>query len=144
MNEDVHVFDIRPAIAYLNDQQHGQQVGGQKHFVGENAPRGTFISYYLKAASSGDVKISIADVNGRVIRDLPGTKTAGINRVLWNMAANPPAQGDQGRGGGGGGGGRGGFGQAVPDGTYIVTLEAAGKKLTKPVSVVADRWLGEK
>ena len=27
--EDVHLFDIRTAIAYLNDQQHGQQVGGQ-------------------------------------------------------------------------------------------------------------------
>ena len=145
--EDAHLFDVRPAIAYLNDQQHGQQVGGQKHFVGENGPRGTYINYYLKSAASGDAKISIADVNGRVIRDIAGTKTAGINRVLWNMAPNPPAQGDQGRGGGGGGGGgggRGGFAQAVPEGTYVVTLDVGGKKLTKPVNIVADRWLGER
>ena len=89
------------------------------------------------------MKISIADVTGRVVRTIDGTKQSGINRVLWNMAPNPPAAAD-GRGGGGGGGGRGGFGQAVPEGTYVVTLEAGGKKLTKPVSVVADRWLGEK
>ena len=75
------LFDIRPAIAYLNDQQRGQQMGGQKVFVGENAPRGTTISYYLKSAASGDVKITIADVNGRTIRTLDGTKDAGINRV---------------------------------------------------------------
>ena len=46
-------------------------------FVGENAPRGTAINYYLKSAASGDVKITIADGNGRVIRTLDGTKTRG-------------------------------------------------------------------
>ena len=48
-----------------NDQQHGQQVGGQKEFIGENAPRGAAINYYLKSAAGGDVKITIADANGR-------------------------------------------------------------------------------
>ena len=33
---------------------------------------------------------------------------------------------------------------AVEPGTYIVTLEAAGKKLTKPLQVVQDRWLNER
>jgi hypothetical protein len=66
----------------------------------------------------------------------------GINRVLWNLAPTPP-QG-QGGGGGGGGGGRGGAGQAVEPGTYIVTLTAGGKTLTKPVSVLQDRWLSER
>ena len=68
------LFDVRPAVAYLNDRQHGQQVGGQKVFVGENAPRGAAINYYLKAAASGDVKITIADATGKVIRTLDGTK----------------------------------------------------------------------
>ncbi|HYM24601.1 MAG TPA: hypothetical protein VEU08_15395, partial [Vicinamibacterales bacterium] len=139
--EDAHLFDVRPAIAYLNDQRHGQQVGGQKVFVGENAPRGTYISYYLKSAASGDVKIAISDINGRVLRNIDGTKQAGINRVLWNLAPNPPQNAD---GRGGFGGGRGGVGQAVPEGTYLVTLEVGGKKLTKPVSVLADRWLEER
>ena len=143
-SQDAVLFDIRPAVAYLNDQQHGQQhgqqVGGQRHFVGENAPRGTYITYYLKAAPSGpssDVKISIADATGKAIRTMDGTKQAGINRVLWNLGPNPSvAQGQ--------GGGRGGPPPAVEPGTYLVTLTAAGKTLTKPVTVLQDRWLSER
>src|SRR5262249_24380923 len=39
-SQDAFLFDLRPAVAWLNDQQHGQQIGVQKVFVGENAPRG--------------------------------------------------------------------------------------------------------
>jgi hypothetical protein len=93
-DSDVTLFDIRPAIAWLNDQQNNQQVGGQKVFIGENAPRGAAINDYLKSAASGDVKITTADVNGRAIGTLDGPKTAGINRVMWNLAPQPaPAQG---------------------------------------------------
>jgi hypothetical protein len=138
---DATLFDVRPTVAWLNDQQNNQQVGGQKNFIGENAPRGAAISYYLKAAAGGDVKISIADVNGRVVRTLDGPKTAGINRVTWNLAP-APAGGQQGAFGGGGGG-RGGGG-AVEPGTYVVTLEVAGKKFTKPLQVLQDRWLNER
>jgi hypothetical protein len=140
--EDAHLFDIRSAVAYVNDQQHGQQVGGQRVFVGENAPRGAAINYHLKSAAGGDVKITIADATGKVIRNLDGTKTAGINRVMWNLAPNPPAGGPQ--FGGGGGGGRGGGAPAVEAGIYVVTLSVGGKTLTKPVTVLQDRWLGEK
>jgi hypothetical protein len=140
-DQDAYLFDVRPAIAYLNDQQHGQQVGGQKVFVGENGPRGTFVSYYLKSAASGDVKISIADASGKAVRNIDGTKHAGINRVLWNLAPNPQP-GEQGRAGFGGG--RGAPPPAVEPGTYIVTLTVGGKTYTKPVSVLQDRWLGER
>jgi hypothetical protein len=138
-DSDVTLFDIRPAVAWLNDQQHNQVIGGQKVFVGENAPRGAAINYYLKAAATGDVKISIADSTGRVIRTLDGTKNAGINRVMWNLA--PTAQAGQAFGGGGG---RGGFPLPVEPGAYVVTLEAAEKKVTKPLQVLQDRWLGER
>jgi photosystem II stability/assembly factor-like uncharacterized protein len=136
LSQDAFLFDIRPAIAYLNDQTHGEQVGGQKVFVGENAPRGALIHYYLKAATAGDVKISITDATGKVVRNLDGTKTAGINRVVWNLAAN-------GSGPDRGGGGRGGGPPAVEPGTYLVTVSVSGKTLTKPVTVLQDRWLSE-
>ena len=135
------LFDIRPAVAWLNDQQHGQQVGGQKVFVGANAPRGAAISYYLKSGATGDVKIAIADATGKAVRTLDGTKNAGINRVIWNLAPNPPPNQ---QGGGGFGGGRGAVPPAVEAGTYIVTLSVGGKTLTKPVTVLQDRWLGER
>jgi hypothetical protein len=99
------------------------------------------INYYLKSAASGDVKITIADATGKVVRNLDGTKTAGINRVVWNLAPNPvPGQ----QAGGGGGGGRGGAPPPVDAGTYVVTLSAGGKTLTKPLTVLPDRWLGER
>lgn len=137
--EDAVLFDIRPAVAYLPDRQRGQQTGGQKAFAGENPARGAMISYYLKTPASGDVKITIADVTGRTIRTLDGTKERGINRVNWNLAPQPLG----GRGQGGFGGGRGG-GASVDAGTYIVTLSVGGKTFTKPVSVLQDLWVTER
>jgi photosystem II stability/assembly factor-like uncharacterized protein len=145
MTEDATLLDIRAAVAWLPDQQNGIYVGGQKNFVGENAQRGTAISYYLKSAPSGDVKITIADATGKTIRWIDGTKTQGINRVLWNLQPGQPPGQETGRGAVGGfGGGRGGFNPGVDPGTYVVTLEVGGKKLTKPVTVVQDVWLKER
>ena len=141
-SQDALLFDIRPAVVWLTDRQRGQQTGGQKAFAGENPPRGAAIAYYLKSAPGGDVKITIADATGRAIRTLDGTRRAGINRVMWNLTAQ--ATQGQGAGGfaGGGVGGRGG-GAAVAPGTYIVTLDVAGKKLTKPLTVLEDLWMRE-
>ena len=79
------------------------------------------------------------------MRTIEGTKRAGINRVMWNLTQPPPPN-EQGRGGGGGGfgGGRGGGARPVDPGTYIVTLEANGQRLSQSVTVLADEWLGQK
>jgi len=80
------------------------------------------------------VKITISDVGGRVIRTLDGTRRAGINRVLWNLsltqAGQDPAPG------------RGSAATAQP-GTYTVTLEAAGKKVSKALTLLEDVWMRE-
>ena len=128
--QDAMLFDIRPAVLWLTDRQRGQYTGGQRSFVGENPPRGTAIGYYLKSAPSGDVKISITDGTGRVVRTLDGTRRVGINRVAWNLSPTPQAPGF----------GRGG-GVTVAAGTYTVTLDVAGKKLTKPLTVLEDVWI---
>jgi hypothetical protein len=142
-SQDAVLFDIRPAVAWLNDRQRGQQTGGQKAFVGENAPRGTAITYYLKSPASGDVRITIGDATGRVIRTLDGTRNAGLNRVQWNLSVAQQGQGAGGGFGGGGfGGGRGGGATAQP-GTYTVTLDTGGKKLTKSFTVLEDVWMRE-
>lgn len=135
---DAALFEIRPAVAFLNDQQGGQYVGGQKHFVGENGPRGAMIHYQLKGAAT-DVKITIADGTGKTIRTLDGPKAAGINRVLWNLSPAPPPGQTA-----GGGGGRGGGAPAVDPGTFVVTLTVDGKAVSKPLTVLQDRWLGER
>jgi hypothetical protein len=149
---DVTLFPPRPAVAWRTDTQLSQVVGGNKHFRGENPQPGTAISYYLKAAATGDVKISILDVTGRVVREIAGTKDAGLNRVQWNLrggllpapgAAPGAAAGGRGAGGGGGGGGggRGGFGgPGLDPGTYLVKLTVNGKDYTKTVVVEADNY----
>jgi hypothetical protein len=110
--------------------------------VGENAPRGASIDYYLKTSVTGDVKISIADAAGKPVRTLDGTRHAGINRVVWNLTPAPPA--GQPPAAAGAGGGRGTVVPTVEPGTYIVTLTAGGKTIAKPVTVLQDRWLGER
>ena len=113
------LFDIRPATAWVNDIQKAILVGGAKASAAQNPARGTAISYWLKGAPAGDVKIAITDVTGREIRSIDGTKNAGLNRVQWNLAPTAPAgrgargAGAGGGGGGGGGGGRGGQPPAV-------------------------------
>ncbi len=145
---DVTLFAPRPAVAWRNDITQSITVGGNKHFRGDNPAPGTAISYYLKSAATGDVKITIADVTGRVIREIAGTQDAGLNRVQWNLRGNPiqGAAGGRGAGGGGGqaggGGGRGGAGggPAVEPGTYLLKLSVGGKDYTQKIVVEADNY----
>ncbi|MGH7655078.1 MAG: WD40/YVTN/BNR-like repeat-containing protein [Gemmatimonadaceae bacterium] len=161
--EGVHLFDVRPAIAYHNDYQASQQIGGQKVFVGENAPRGTAISYYLKSGA-GSVEVSVSDDQGHMLCKSEGDKSAGIHKVQWSLVEplRAPAGAFGGRGGGGAGGrggaapspsctaantgrggGRGGAGGVQP-GNYTATLTVDGKTMTKPVELLEDIWMNEK
>ena len=133
--QDPVLFDVRPAVSYLSDRQSGQQVGGQKVFVGENPARGAALNYYLPSAATGDVKIAIADATGRVVRTLDGTSNAGINRVMWNLRGLPGQARHRARGLGG---------TPVEPGTYLATLTANGKTVSKPVQVLQDIWLRER
>jgi photosystem II stability/assembly factor-like uncharacterized protein len=102
MTSDGAVLDVRPATVWMNDIQKAILVEGAKHFRGQNPPRGTAISYWLKGAPSGEVRISINNVAGQEIRTIEGTKDVGLNRVQWDLA---PTGGRGGRGARGGGGG---------------------------------------
>jgi photosystem II stability/assembly factor-like uncharacterized protein len=143
LTSDVHLFSVRPAVAWVNDIMKANGLGADKHFLGKNPEGGIAISYYLKSVPADDVKISISNANGQVVRDItPTTKEVGLNRVQWNLAPNVPP-GAQGRGGFGRGG-RSGRGvpfvtqNAVPAGTYVVKLTAGGKELMTTVRVEED------
>jgi photosystem II stability/assembly factor-like uncharacterized protein len=149
---DVSLFNVRPGVLWRTDPTLNRVVGGSKNFLGKNPAPGTAITYYLKAAPSDDVKITISDVTGKVVRDITGTKEAGLNRVQWNLRGNAPARPAAAAGaaatgaqvpagvGAGAGGGRFGAmaGLAVEPGTYVVKITAAGKTLTTTVVVEAD------
>lgn len=159
-SEDVHLFDVRNAIAYLFDYRTDTDVGGDHRFEGENAPRGTAISYYLKSAAADPVTISIVNALGQVVCTSTGPSTPGIHRVQWTLVAPGTApQPAGGRGGGagrgtggppdlscsGGAGGRGGSNATqAPPGTYNAKLTVNGHDYTKPVVVLEDVWLHER
>ena len=104
LKADAHVFDVRPATAWINDIQKAILVEGAKHFRGANPPRGAAIHYWLKSAPGADVRITISDVTGRELRSIDGTNDVGLNRVTWDLSPF----------GGRGRGGRGGATQAPP------------------------------
>jgi ligand-binding sensor domain-containing protein len=146
---DAFLFDTRPGTQWLTDPRYSRAATGAKVFRGNNPPPGTAISYYLKSAASGDVKITITDYAGKVVRNMTGTKDVGINRVQWNLRGDPPPRPANlppgfGGGGGGGGGGFGGLfniGLPLEPGTYTVKLSVGGKEYTTKVVVEADTWM---
>jgi len=143
MKGEAFLFDVRPATAWLTDIQKQMNVGGAKNYRGKNPAAGTAVSYWL-AKPASNVKITISDITGREVRSIDAAKDAGLNRVQWDLRANPPARGaagaPQGAGGGGGfGRGRGNQGPIQPAGSYLLKLVVDGKTVgTKTVVIEED------
>jgi hypothetical protein len=141
---EVHLFDVRPATRWQNDIMKASGLGGASYFRGQNPPGGTAISYLLKSPPSTDVKMTISNMRGEVVREIAGTKNAGINRVQWNLSPNPrPGAGRGGRGGGGGGRGGGRGPQFVNDdaveaGSYVVKLLIGDKVVAQRAVLVEE------
>ncbi|MEW6128056.1 MAG: hypothetical protein AB1757_13530 [Acidobacteriota bacterium] len=144
MSADVHLFDVRPGVQWLNDITMSRSIGGAKNYRAANAPPGTAINYYLKGVPEGEVKIQILDIAGKPIRNLTGTKEVGINRVQWNLRGDTPPRpaGFNPQGGGGQGGGFGGanFQPPVAPGSYLIKLMVGDKEYTTRVEVLEDIW----
>ncbi len=138
MAEDVHLFEPRAATQWHTDPMLGRDVGGAKNFEGQNPEPGTAISYYLKSAASGDVKIAISDVTGKVVRHVDGTKDAGLNRVQWDLRGDTPPRPNLPAGMPGQFRRFARQGPPVPPGTYLVKLSVGGKDYTTTVVVDAD------
>jgi photosystem II stability/assembly factor-like uncharacterized protein len=120
-NANVVLFEPRPAVQWKNDAEATRRVTA-KQFRGQNPQGGTALSFWARS-DGGDARIEILD-GGQVIRTITTTMRAGINRVQWDLQADPsqPAT----AGGGRGGGGRGGGGAAAGGGGGAAGAAAAG------------------
>jgi photosystem II stability/assembly factor-like uncharacterized protein len=108
------LFTPREAVQWKTDRRNMTAVPGGKHWVGENMPRGTAISWYLPQATTEQVLVTITNTaTGTDVRSCLGTGDAGMNRFQWTLSGNPGQGG--GRGGRGGFGGRGGQQAAEPE-----------------------------
>ena len=118
--------------------------------AGQNPQYGAAITYYLKSAPSGDVKVKIEDAKGQLVRTLNATKNIGLNRITWNlegeqttevrMRTSPEYAPDikLGPDGTRNAPGAGRASILLPPGNYSVKLLVAGQELSQPLIVKKD------
>ena len=147
-NENAHLFPPRPTYRFRPGTV--PVTMSDDPTAGQNPPYGAAISYYLKSAPSGDVKVLIQDAKGETVRTLTGTKTAGINRVTWDlrgeqskevkMRTSPAYAPDitVGTDGTRAAPGAPRMSILLPPATYTVKLLVGGKELSQPLVVKKD------
>jgi photosystem II stability/assembly factor-like uncharacterized protein len=140
--EDVHLFDVRPALRYATRMtRYGV---GDKAFAGQNPPYGALVSYYLKQKPDDKtkLKLQILDAGGKMISEIENiAKERGLNRVSWNLryggptVRRPPTDEEVQFTGGP-------RGPQVLPGTYTVRLLVGEKSYERKVEVQLDPTVG--
>jgi hypothetical protein len=95
------------------------------NWAAPNPPYGAVFTYNVSQALPGDAKLvlTITDDAGKQVRRLNVSRVQGLQRVAWNLRADPPPAGqNQGRAGGFGGRGGPPQGPVVEPGRYRATL----------------------
>ncbi|MHB8093799.1 MAG: VPS10 domain-containing protein [Candidatus Aminicenantales bacterium] len=131
--KDVHLFQSRPAVQWLNVSRGGSR--GAFYFRGENPPAGTAIHFYVKTAPREDASLTISNIDGSLKRTAKIKATAGINRWQWDMRYDaPPAPADANprrrR--------RPVLGPMAESGVYRVTLAVGGQTIESTVTICED------
>jgi photosystem II stability/assembly factor-like uncharacterized protein len=150
--------DGKPAVLYAPQTalrlHYPDQVDSRRP-VGANPPAGALIDYMLATEPKDELTIDIVGADGAILRHLSSQKStkeiqppewpdqivpddripakAGMNRLVWDLRVNDPAQipgafysGSAPRG------------PLVPPGRYQVRLSVGGQTLTQPLTVIAD------
>ncbi|HEX6190568.1 MAG TPA: hypothetical protein VFZ40_21125 [Pyrinomonadaceae bacterium] len=147
-NSAAHLFAPRPAYRFRG--MIVPYASGDDNTIGQNPPGVVSISYYLKAAPATEPSIKIVDAKGETLATLRGTRTAGLNRVWWNLRTDPtkeirlrtsPAYAPDIRLNADGWrplpeGGR--MTILVPPGSYSVKLNVDGQEFTQPLTILKD------
>lgn len=129
--EAAHLFAIEPKVQRTVRRAKLEGSDGDRTFKAPNEPAGLVINYHLRAALADGEKavLRITDLEGRALAVLDGPTSAGLHTVVWDMRPPqaPPAPG----GGEAAPEGRFARPRLVAPGEYLVTLEAAGMKLSR-------------
>ena len=160
LGESLYLFDMKPTVKWVT------RTGNVSATINVSAPSnpvGVVITYYQKAAATGDVTVQVLK-GARVVAQNPkAPNAAGLNKLVWNLRMDSvalpgvTAAAVGGRRAGGGGGGRGGgggmrggpaegaipsFGGALPadPGEYTIVVTAGGTTISKTAVVVEDLW----
>jgi hypothetical protein len=165
--EDVHLFDVQPAVQRVTYQFGANDyLFGQRYVQTPNEQSGMVVRYYRKEASKDPTSIVITNAQGQEMALFDGPSKAGLNCIVWEMRTGGRRRG---RGASGpclsrtvdttanrvaSGGSRsraqnGGessaprphtvIEQLAPLGDYTVTLKSGTTKLTRPARVTATQ-----
>ena len=147
-NSNVHLFP--PRTAYRLRGITVPYASADDPTAGQNPPGAVSINYYLKSAPGRDPSIKIVDAQGQTVQTIRGTRTAGMNRVWWNLRTDQskevrlrtsPAYAPEIRLNAEGWrtlpeGGR--VTILAPPGNYTVKLSVDGQEYSAPLTVVKD------
>lgn len=120
--EAVYLFDIEPRTQRVHTVIGNYQLLGDSHLATPNEPNAVVVNYWLKEKAQAPVKLRVADISGRVIAELQAKNEPGMNSVQWDMQRREPGKPAR------------RFWEEpewAEPGAYIVTVEAAGKMLSK-------------
>ena len=134
--KDLHLFPVPRATEWRLYEHKGD--AGHKELVAPNPPEGALVTYWIgaKPGDKDEVKITVSDSSGAVVRELKGPKPQlGLNRASWDLRREPPVKPEEGAQQGFGGPPRG---PLVLPGSYTVKVAAAGKEASEPVVVEDD------
>jgi photosystem II stability/assembly factor-like uncharacterized protein len=148
LNSPAHLFTVHPAYRFRGITV--PYASSDDPVAGQNPPYGASINYYLKAAPKADPSIKIVDAEGKTVQTIRGTRTAGLNRVWWNLRTEQskevrlrtsPLYAPEVRLNAEGWrplpeGGR--MTVLVPPGTYTVKLSVDGQEFSQPLVVRKD------
>jgi photosystem II stability/assembly factor-like uncharacterized protein len=84
---DAQLFPPRAAYRFRDITQDASSTNDPT--VGSNPPYGASINYFLKAAPTSDVTVSIVNAQNQVVRTITAPPTAGLNRVYWDLQDTP-------------------------------------------------------
>ncbi|HVS80294.1 MAG TPA: hypothetical protein VHE60_01000 [Pyrinomonadaceae bacterium] len=83
LTSSAHLFTVHPAYRFRGITV--PYSSSDDPTAGQNPPYGASINYYLKAAPKADPSIKIVDAEGKTVQTIRGSRSAGINRVWWNL-----------------------------------------------------------
>ena len=90
---EVDLFLFEPASAYVHAtaQSEGNRIVSDAVFRGSPREPGALLSYWLSEGHDGEaVTIEVLDFEDRIVRTLEGTRSAGLNRVAWDLREDLP------------------------------------------------------
>lgn len=89
MDKPAFLFKPTRGLTYNYVSDMFEPYQGWQRYAGQNPNYGANIWYYLKSEAADAPKIEIVDIRGTVLATLTGGKSAGLNKVVWNMRSGP-------------------------------------------------------